>query len=68
ARGKAPVIPPEPVASYVRELLDMGVTYIDINHNTDWIAAEVPERTATVDRELAERIVKLLVGIRNVAG
>ncbi|MFZ3072724.1 MAG: hypothetical protein WA162_05740 [Thermodesulfobacteriota bacterium] len=68
ARGKAPVIPPEPVAQYVRELLQMGVNYIDINYNTDWIAAEVPEGRATVDRELAERIVRLLVGIRNVAG
>ena len=68
AREKALVIPPEPVAPYVKELLDMGVNYIDINYNTDWIAAEVPENRAIVDRELAERIVKLLVGIRNVAG
>ena len=68
ARGKAPVIPPEPVAPYVRELLDMGVNYIDINYNTDWIAAEVPETRATVDRDLAERMVKLLVGIRNAVG
>src|SRR3990172_8084643 len=65
AREKAPVIPPEPVAPHVRELLEMGVNYIDINYNTDWIAAEVPESKATVDRELAERIVKLLIGIRN---
>lgn len=68
AREKAPVIPPEPVAPYVRELLDMGVNYIDINYNTDWIAAEVPETRATVDREFAERMVKLLVGIRNAVG
>ena len=68
AREKAPVIPPEPVAPHVRELLEMGVNYIDINYNTDWIAAEVPEAGATVDRELAERIVKLLIGIRNAVG
>jgi len=67
AREKAPAIPPEPVAPHVRELLDMGVNYIDIGYNTDWIAAEVSEKTATVDRDMAERIVGLLVKIRDSA-
>src|SRR3990172_8725882 len=67
AREKDPAIPPEPVAPHVRELLDMGVNYIDIGYNTDWIAAEVSEKTATVDRDMAERIVGLLVKIRDSA-
>ncbi len=51
----------------INALLDMGVDYIDISFNTNWIAAEVPVSRAKVDKNLAEKIVKHLIHIRDLS-
>lgn len=56
------------IAADINALLSLGVDYIDVNYNTDWVAAEVPGGAEVggliVDRGKAEEIVGHLVRIR----
>ncbi|MDC0358520.1 hypothetical protein OAO01_06860 [Oligoflexia bacterium] len=55
------------LVSNVGLLLDLGANYIDISYNTNRVAAEVPFDSATVDKRLAEKIVGLLIRLRDAA-
>lgn len=49
----------------INALLDLGVDYIDISFNTNWIAAEVPVSRANVDKNLAKKIAGHLIRLRD---
>ena len=59
-----------PIAGEINSLLSLGADYIDVNYNTDWVAAEIPGGAdvggLVVDRGRAEEIVGHLVRIREM--
>ncbi|MBI2413902.1 MAG: hypothetical protein HYV24_11930 [Deltaproteobacteria bacterium] len=49
----------------IEALLDLGADYIDIGFNTDRVAAEFPVKSVDVTRGLAERVVAILIRLRD---
>ncbi len=69
ARTKRPLVLENPAFGEIKALLDMGVNYIDISYNANWLAAELPRSNAPgLDRKKAERIVGHLIEIGNILG
>lgn len=67
AREIRPAIAHDLRAADINLLLDCGATYIDIGHNTDWVAVELPLSRVTLDRGLVEHVVGCLIRIRNIS-
>ena len=67
ARDGAPSLEGDPRAGLVRRLLELGVNYVDISYNTNWIAAEVPSSSGPVDEARAEEIVRCLTQLRDAS-
>jgi len=64
-RGKPTNVDPE-LAKEVDALLQLGVNYIDISYNTARMAAEIPFKGRTVDKALANKIVRHLLKLRDL--
>lgn len=67
ARNERPAIAESMLATEVNALISLGATYIDINYNTNWLAAELPTARIRVDRKTAERVVEHLLRIKEIA-
>lgn len=67
ARDDAPSLEGDPRAGLLRPLLELGVNYVDISYNTNWIAAEVPSSSGPMDEARAEEIVGYLVQLRDAS-
>lgn len=67
AREIRPAIAHDSRAADINSLLDCGATYIDIGHNTDWVAVELPLNRATIDQDLVEYMAGCLIRIRDLS-
>ncbi|MCB9030396.1 MAG: hypothetical protein H6619_05035 [Deltaproteobacteria bacterium] len=58
---------PENVKREIKGLFKQGVNYVDLNYNSDRIAAEVPDAVGKLSKEQAKKIAFHLVAIRKYA-
>lgn len=66
ARNDRPTVSETFLAGEINSLLNLGANYVDINYNTNWIAAEVPLDLVPFDKKLAEKIVEHLIRIKDL--
>ena len=66
ARDGAPRLPvDDPRLSDVKILLDLGFNFVEVGYNSARAAAELPKAKGRIDAALAERVVPILVRLRD---